>query len=79
MSSVKSSAASDSKSHVFSREAEDELDRLENQKRTAGDTGRVDAAFVAGSAAVTALWATLWTGAVGGTVAAGSLLLFAGN
>jgi hypothetical protein len=58
-----------------SREREDELDWLENQRRSAEDVRRVDGRFLAGAALGTFVWAALGAGTIGGIVAVGTWLL----
>ena len=61
--------------HRLTRDAEDHLDWLENQRRPQEDVRTVDGAFVTGWLGAGALWAVLGLGATGGVVAAGAAVL----
>jgi hypothetical protein len=63
-------------SHPLSREREDELDWLENSRRTEADIRRVDGAFVGLTYGVTLLWTLSVVGLTGGVVALGTWIAF---
>jgi hypothetical protein len=53
---------------------EDELDWLENQRRSANDVQQVEATFWGASLLMSLLWLVMGGGAVGGVLALGSYL-----